>query len=195
MVVCSSHPAPARCAAATCCTSARCVRRWWWNPPGAAWSVYLMLAAVVTALVWAALTPVDVVTKAVARVVPEGREQLIASLEGGILRELKVREGDEVTPARCWPCWTRRAWPRSERRRVAPHGPEGRDGPAQAEANGTAAAVPEARCSPCRQVVQGETDSFEARERLLAEALDVNRRNLELLQRELAWPTACRPRA
>ena len=45
------------------------------------------------ALVWSSLVKVDEVTRAEARVVPDGKEQLIASLEGGILREMYVREG------------------------------------------------------------------------------------------------------
>jgi adhesin transport system membrane fusion protein len=154
--------------------------------PGAAWSIWLMLAAVLTALVWAALTRVDVVTQAVARVVPEGREQLVASLEGGILRELKVREGDEVQAgqvlAELDP--TRFASQRNEgaSRRTALKGALAR---ALAEANGTPLQFPrEVLAVPA--VVQGETDSYKARERLQAEALEVNRRNLELLQRELA---------
>ena len=40
------------------------------------------------------MSQVDIVAKSNARVVPEGREQVIASLEGGILRELLVREGE-----------------------------------------------------------------------------------------------------
>ena len=154
--------------------------------PGAAWSIWLMLAAVLTALAWAALTRVDVVTQAVARVVPEGREQLVASLEGGILRELKVREGDEVQAgqvlAELDP--TRFASQRNEgaSRRTALKGALAR---ALAEANGTPLQFPrEVLAVPA--VVQGETDSYKARERLQAEALEVNRRNLELLQRELA---------
>jgi hypothetical protein len=60
------------------------------------------------------VTQVDIVAKAKPRVVPDGREQVIASLEGGILRELKVREGEAgAAPARRWPCWTRPAWKRS----------------------------------------------------------------------------------
>ena len=62
----------------------------------ATWAVYLLLGAIGSALVWAALAQVDMVTRSDARVVPAGREQVIASLEGGILRELKVREGQAV---------------------------------------------------------------------------------------------------
>jgi membrane fusion protein, adhesin transport system len=62
----------------------------------ATWSVYLMLVALLVAVAWAALAKVDMVTRAESRVIPVGREQVIASLEGGILRELKVREGEAV---------------------------------------------------------------------------------------------------
>jgi adhesin transport system membrane fusion protein len=81
--------------------------------PAAMWAVYLMLVAICLAVGWAAVSQVDIVAKANARVVPDGREQVIASLEGGILRELLVREGQQVTPARRWPCWTRRVSKRS----------------------------------------------------------------------------------
>ncbi|MFO1296261.1 MAG: biotin/lipoyl-binding protein [Rubrivivax sp.] len=64
--------------------------------PAAMWSVYLMLVIVACALGWAAVAEVDIVAKAPTRIIPEGREQLIASLEGGILRELSVREGEQV---------------------------------------------------------------------------------------------------
>ena len=64
--------------------------------PAAMWSVYLMLAVLVAALFWSSRAQVDIVAKADARVVPDGREQVIASLEGGLLRELLVREGQQV---------------------------------------------------------------------------------------------------
>src|SRR5262245_30989773 len=61
--------------------------------PGVTLTLYLMAVIVVAAIAWAALSRVDEITRADARVVPDGREQVIASLEGGILRELHVREG------------------------------------------------------------------------------------------------------
>src|SRR5882724_4598098 len=64
--------------------------------PAAMWAVYLMLIVVASAVGWSAMTQVDIVSKAPAPVVPDGREQVIASLEGGILRELMVREGQQV---------------------------------------------------------------------------------------------------
>ena len=66
------------------------------SAPQVTWVLYLIAAALVSALAWAALARVDEVTKADARVVPEGRDQVIASLEGGILRELYVKEGEQV---------------------------------------------------------------------------------------------------
>jgi membrane fusion protein, adhesin transport system len=44
------------------------------------------------------MAQVDIIAKANGRVVPDGREQVIASLEGGILRELMVRDGQQVSP-------------------------------------------------------------------------------------------------
>jgi len=64
--------------------------------PRATAAIYLMLAAVLVATAWAALTHIEMITRAEARVVPEGREQVVASLEGGILRELLVRDGEQV---------------------------------------------------------------------------------------------------
>lgn len=64
--------------------------------PAATAALYLMLALVAAALAWASLAQVDIIAKADGRVVPDGREQIIASLEGGILRELQVREGQQV---------------------------------------------------------------------------------------------------
>ena len=60
------------------------------------WALYLMVLFVLAVFGWAMLARVDVVTKADGRIIPDGREQTIAGLEGGILRELNVREGMEV---------------------------------------------------------------------------------------------------
>lgn len=45
---------------------------------------------------WASLFSIDEVTKGNGRVIPSSREQLIQSLDGGVLRQLNVREGQIV---------------------------------------------------------------------------------------------------
>ena len=49
-------------------------------------------------LVWADLAVLDEVTKGDASVIPSSRTQLIQSLEGGVVSEILVREGDTVEP-------------------------------------------------------------------------------------------------
>lgn len=64
--------------------------------PKVTWALYLLLAALVVALSWSALAQIDQVTRSEGRIVPEAREQVIASMEMGTLRELLVREGQQV---------------------------------------------------------------------------------------------------
>jgi membrane fusion protein, adhesin transport system len=52
--------------------------------------------ALVVALVWAALTEIDKVTRGSGRIVPQQHKQLVQHLEGGIVTEILVKEGDEV---------------------------------------------------------------------------------------------------
>ncbi|MET0240627.1 MAG: HlyD family efflux transporter periplasmic adaptor subunit [Sphingobium sp.] len=57
------------------------------------WSI---LGCLIIFISWAALAQLDVVTRGEGRVVPYSRLQKIQSLEGGILGELLVKEGDVV---------------------------------------------------------------------------------------------------
>jgi adhesin transport system membrane fusion protein len=61
---------------------------------------HLLLIAVVlffvAFLVWARLATLDEVSHGIGQVVPSSRVQVIQNLEGGILAELKVREGEVV---------------------------------------------------------------------------------------------------
>ncbi len=156
----------------------------------AVWAVYLMLAALVVALVWAAIAQVDMITRGEARVVPEGREQVIASLEGGILRELKVREGEAVEAGQALalldPTRVEAQQNESRAKRLALMATVAR---LQAEASGRPLKFPdELKAVPA--LVQGETDSYQARQRALNDAVAVNASNRRLLERELAVANA-----
>ena len=152
---------------------------------GAIWSIYLMLAALVVALTWAAFAQVDMITRTDARVIPEGREQVIASLEGGILRELKVREGESVVAGQALalmdPTRVEAQQGESRAKRLSLLAAVAR---LQAEATGRPLKfMPELAAVPL--VVQGETDSYSARQRALNDAVGINSRNQRLLEREL----------
>ena len=151
----------------------------------AAWTIYLMLAALVVAVTWAALAKVDMITRGESRVVPVGREQVIASLEGGILRELKVREGEAVVAgqplALMDPTRVEAQQGESRAKRLSLLATVAR---LQAEATGRPLKfMPELAAVPL--VVQGETDSYSARQRALNDAVGINSRNQRLLEREL----------
>ena len=152
---------------------------------GAIWSIYLMLAALAVGLTWAAFAQVDMITRTDARVIPEGREQVIASLEGGILRELKVREGEAVVSgqplALMDPTRVEAQQGESRAKRLSLLATVAR---LQAEATGRPLKfMPELAAVPL--VVQGETDSYSARQRALNDAVGINSRNQRLLEREL----------
>lgn len=49
-----------------------------------------------TALVWAALTPADPSVRADGVIVPHGRTQVVQHLEGGVVSDILVHEGDHV---------------------------------------------------------------------------------------------------
>lgn len=59
-------------------------------------SVYAISGLIFLAIIWGAVARLDVVTRADGRVVALGKSQLVQSLEGGIVRDLLVKEGDVV---------------------------------------------------------------------------------------------------
>lgn len=153
--------------------------------PRGRWALWLMLALVAALVAWAALARTDRVTRTEARVVPQGREQLVASLEGGLLAELLVREGQAVRVgqalARLDPTRIQSQQNESEAKRLALRATIAR---LEAEAQGGALQFPPALTGhPALR--RSETEAFTARRRALEEALAANRRSAELLQREL----------
>jgi membrane fusion protein, adhesin transport system len=59
-------------------------------------TLLLIIACVGGTLLWAGMTTVEETTRGNAKVIPSSREQVIQSLEGGILAELLVKEGQIV---------------------------------------------------------------------------------------------------
>jgi adhesin transport system membrane fusion protein len=155
----------------------------------ASWAIYLMLAALAAGIGWAAVAKVDMITRGEARVIPEGREQVIASLEGGILRELLVREGDAVKAgqplALLDPTRVEAVQAEGQARRLALRAAIAR---ATAESTGQPLHFgPELKeAKDARGPVAAETASFQSRQKALQEAVVITQRSLGLLEKELA---------
>ena len=58
--------------------------------------IWLIGGLVFAAIVWASLAPIDEVVVGTGKLVPSASVQHVQSLDGGILRQLHVREGDQV---------------------------------------------------------------------------------------------------
>ena len=152
--------------------------------PAAMGAVYLLLVAIGVAIAWASMAQVDIVAKANGRIIPDGREQVIASLEGGILRELMVREGQQVTEGQALAL-------------LDPTRFEAQQAEGQAKRQALQATLARLQAESAAKpllfpkglpvaAVSAETTSYEARQRVLHEAVETSRRSAGLLMRELA---------
>nr|WP_262760556.1 HlyD family type I secretion periplasmic adaptor subunit [Enterobacter bugandensis] len=64
--------------------------------PGSRAVLYIIVLIMLTGFFWSYLSRVEEITKGEAKIISKSREQEIQSLEGGILEELYVKEGDIV---------------------------------------------------------------------------------------------------
>jgi multidrug efflux pump subunit AcrA (membrane-fusion protein) len=153
--------------------------------PGSMLVLYLIAALLVVAVVWAHLAKVEEITQGEGRVIPASREQVIQSLEGGILEALLVREGDVV-----------------EKGQILLEIDEKRAGAAYREGLSKVLALkgaitrlraeayqkpldfpPDVKAVP--SIVRDETDAFNARRQSLNESVQALQHSLQLAQKEI----------
>jgi len=157
--------------------------------PGSTSALYLMVLLAVCGVIWAALARVDEVTKADARVISESREQMISSLEGGIVSEILATEGAQVEKGDPLivldPTRTRSSLNEGLTRSLFLYASIAR---LRAEATGRHLEFPKI-VSQDSLLVQRETDAFMARRRTLDESISSLRRNQQMLQLEIDTST------
>ncbi|MHA7844951.1 HlyD family type I secretion periplasmic adaptor subunit [Serratia sp. D1N4] len=66
------------------------------SAPGSRNVLYIICIILVTGFVWAHYAKVEEITQGEGKIISKSREQVIESLEGGIIEEMLVREGDIV---------------------------------------------------------------------------------------------------
>jgi len=157
--------------------------------PGSTAALHLMVLLTIAGLIWAAIARVDEVTKAEARVVAASREQLISSLEGGVVSEILVTDGSRVEKGEPLiildPTRTRSSLNEGITRSVVLQASIAR---LRAEATGHALAFPKA-VQQDLQLVQRETEAYRSRRRTLDESISSLRRNQHMLQVEIEAST------
>jgi adhesin transport system membrane fusion protein len=67
------------------------------DPKRPRWALRGMIMSICLLIVWAAYAQVDQVTRAPAQLIAAARTQLVQSADAGVITQLHVREGDEVT--------------------------------------------------------------------------------------------------
>jgi len=154
--------------------------------PLASQVVWLTFACLLALLAWAAVFELDEVTTGTGRVVPTSREQVVQSLEGGILSRVLVREGDVVEPgqvlAHLDPTLAEATVEESASRMRAALATSAR---LQAEVGGGALEFP-AEVQQDPQLVRAETALYESRRQSLQETSAGLGRALALVNQEIA---------
>src|SRR5690606_1623332 len=149
-------------------------------------AVALMLLTLGGFILWASWAELEEVTRGQGRVVPSSKEQVIQSLDPGILTELLVREGDVVEKGqlllRIDPTRAEAMYRELEAKAVALAATAAR---LRAEAYGGKLEFPDkVRAHP--EVLRRETDVYKSRVRALEESLAGLNRGIALLDREIS---------
>jgi adhesin transport system membrane fusion protein len=148
--------------------------------------VWVTAGTLLFALIWAGFFSLDEITRGQGKIIPSSREQVIQSLDSGVLREMLVREGDMV-----------------EKDQVLLQMDDARSGAGyreanekylsllamasrlRAEANNTDLAFPqELKDEP--QLKAQETQAYKARKHALTESLQAVDASLAAITREIA---------
>ncbi|NIH75634.1 HlyD family efflux transporter periplasmic adaptor subunit [Brucella anthropi] len=148
--------------------------------------VRLVFAFFVVLLIWAYLALLDEVSTGSGKVVPTSQEQVIQSLEGGVLAKLYVRQDDVVEPgqvlAQLDPTVTEATVQESSAKYRAALASSAR---LRAEVNGSDLEFPK-ELDAFPSLKASETKLYEARKRSLKDSLDWLAESKKLAQDELA---------
>ncbi|WP_375248644.1 HlyD family type I secretion periplasmic adaptor subunit [Sphingomonas sp.] len=147
--------------------------------------IWLLSGLIAIALAWAWFASLDEVATGTGRVVPTSREQVLQSLEGGILAKMLVRQDDIVRPgqilAQLDPTQAGSTVEESAAKYRAALASEAR---LRAEANGTPLTFP-AELDRYPDLVAAERRLYETRRRSLQASLGLTNEALDLVGKEL----------
>jgi adhesin transport system membrane fusion protein len=156
------------------------------NPWLAFMSVGLLALMLIVFFAWASVSELEEVTRGQGRVIPSSREQVIQSLDPGLLTELKVREGDTVEKGqlllRIDDTRASAMFRELEAKTISLAASAAR---LRAEAYGGALEFPPEVLKSSREVTDRETRAFQTRTQALETSLAGLKRGMSLLDREI----------
>lgn len=163
--------------------------------PGSRMVLWVVLAVLIGGLTWAHFARVEEITKGEAKIISKSREQIIQSLEGGILAEMSVREGEEVERGQVLlkidPTRAQASYRETLNKVVGLKATIAR---LRAEAYGQPLSFDDEQVRKDQSVIDQETKAYQARKRALDDSVNALQRSYELSMREirLAEPLAAR---
>jgi membrane fusion protein, adhesin transport system len=163
------------------------------GPRRSRWIVYAALGVTALMVVWAALAKVDEVTKGDGRVVPSRQLQVVQSLDGGVVTQILVREGQVVEAGQVL-LQVDETRATSGVRESAAQGfaLKARAARLRALADGTAYAPPQPSTQEERRVVDDERQLFSSRQTETQTTMSIVRQQISQRQNELTEVTARR---
>ncbi|MDH2915342.1 MAG: HlyD family type I secretion periplasmic adaptor subunit [Gallionella sp.] len=155
------------------------------SAPKVIWALYLIGVVLVAALIWASLAEVEEITEGEGKVIPISGEQIIQSLEGGILAELNVKEGQVVEKGqgllKIDPTRATASYQESYNKMIALMGSVTR---LRAEVYGKSLEFPpEVEAYP--DIVRNERESFRSKRHALEQSVAGLERSLALIEKEI----------
>jgi membrane fusion protein, adhesin transport system len=152
----------------------------------AGFTILLLFALGISALWWASASHLEEITRGNGRIISAGREQLVQSLEGGIVAEILVKEGQVVSKGqalvRIDATKAQSAFAEGRTKALALKAAAAR---LRAEARGTALEFP-GEVMRDAELLRNERSTFAAKKTALEESVATLKASRDLLKKELA---------
>ncbi len=149
--------------------------------------LFSVLALVVFFFVWAGFSKVEQITRGMGQVVPTSEIQIVQSLEGGILAELNVQEGEIVEKDQILMRISDVAFASEERGTEArSYALKAKRVRLEAEANGSDFVLPENIKENAPEIARNEENLYRSRQQELKNAMSILDNNISRAQSELA---------
>lgn len=155
------------------------------STPASSAFLYLALLLTVVAITWASTSKVDEVTQAEARVITSNRDQVVNSMEGGLLAAMLVSEGDVVSKGQAIvqlePTRFESQYEEGKSKQLALKAALSR---ARSEALNQPLSFPPEVVSN-RAIVDNETRTYQAKKKLMDESVAALRRSVDMISNEI----------